>query len=66
MTIRSSPSADEAALVVNTDSSSPIDHVQMISDSPGTTGEAKRPSMWWKFAGSLSQIACSSARPVNP
>lgn len=66
MTMRSWPSADEVALVVNRDSPSPIDHVRIVSDSPGMTGEAKRPSMWWKFAGSLSQIACSSARPVNP
>ena len=54
------------ALVVNTASSAPVAHIRIVSDSPGNTGDAKRPSMCWNFAGSLSHTAWSSARPVKP
>ena len=52
--------------VVNTASPSPVSQALIVSASPGSTGEAKRASMWWKRAGSEPHSACSSARPVKP
>ena len=51
---------------MKTASPSPDSHMFTVSASPGITGEVKRPSMWWKRAGSLPQNVCSNARPVNP
>ena len=46
MTTRAVLGSDgSTALVVKTDSPSPIDHIRMVSASPGITGAAKRASM---------------------
>ena len=50
------------ALVVNTASPAPIDHIRIVSASPGNTGEAKRPSMWWKRVGSLPHTEALPSR----
>ena len=52
--------------VVNTASPSPVSHALTVSASPGMTGDAKRASMWWNVAGSLSHSRCSRPRPVKP
>ena len=41
-------------------------YVAIVSASPGSTGDAKRASMWWNFAGSESHSRCSNPRPVKP
>ena len=44
--------------VVNTASPSPVSHALIVSASPGSTGEAKRASMWWnaRRVGAAQQV----------
>ena len=63
-------SSTAAALVVNTASPSAVDHMSIVSCSPGNTGEAKRPSMCPKRAGSPDSQRTEtrlrgSSRPVK-
>jgi hypothetical protein len=51
---------------VKTASPLPRSHIEIVSASPGSTGDAKRASMCWKRDESLPQKVCSSARPVKP
>src|SRR5258708_11655637 len=52
--------------VWNTASPSPVRQIEIMSSSPGNTGEVNRASIDLNRAGSLSHSAPSSPRPVNP
>src|SRR5262249_52413696 len=47
-------------------SPSPVNHINMVSSSPGNTGELNRPSIDLNLDGSDPHNVWSSARPVKP
>src|SRR5205823_2184336 len=52
--------------VWKTASPSPVRQIEIVSSSPGNTGDVNRASIERNRAGSLSHSALSSARPVWP